>query len=67
MKRLYTSLHNISSTLLILRSHFFAADSKTDQSTKKMRDSKELGDSLPSITEARHLTIFSGNSAKFWF
>lgn len=67
MKRLYTSLHNISSTLLIPRNHFFAADSKTDQSIKKMRDSKELEDTLLSVTEARHLTIFSANSAIFWF
>ena len=67
MKILHTSLHNISSTLLIPRSHFFAADSKTDHSTKKIRDSKELGDLLPSATETCHLTIFSANSTMFWF
>jgi alanine racemase len=57
VNRLYTSLHNISSTLFLNpRSHFLAADSKPDQSTKKIRDSKQLQDWLPRVTEALHLT-----------
>jgi len=67
VKRFYTSLHNISSAHLIPRNHFFAADSKTDQSKKKIRDSKKLGDSLQSVTKIRHLTILSANSAMVWF